>query len=253
MSKFGVRIKKSRSMMLSLYSLSGFASVLVFAFIATLWGRSLGSLFDFRWHMINEVLQRSLLVQSVALCLAIPLAASLTYFSVFLRNTRKAPVYESCLRFVENLPVLILGVIFLVLLGGEYWSFVLTFILMAAAELNRRWKQVAFKVKVIEIESLQSMGAGVLQIVQVLYLKRYLKLFLAHLLAVFCKIFVVVTPVLCFVGFSSEQNHLLPTYLFVSVLAEAPYLSGLALIILLVHGLRVYIDQKTSFWEVDFG
>ncbi len=253
MSKFGLRIKKSRSMMLSLYSLSGFASVLVFAFIATLWGRSLASVFEFQWPIINQILGRSILVQSSAILLAIPIAASLTYFSVLLRNTRKAAVFENCLQLVEKMPVLILGVIFLVLLGSGYWSFVFTFTLIATTELNRRWVQVAFKVKVIEIESLQSMGAGILQIIKVLYLKRYLKLFLSHLVAVFCKTFVLVTPVLCFIGFSSDQNHLLPTYLFVSVLAEAPFLSGLVLIILMVHWIRVIIDQKTSFWEVDFG
>ncbi len=253
MSKTGIRTKKSRSMMFSLYSLSSVAVLLIMSFVGTLWFQTLALLKTFDWVLLGSVLKSTLWVHSLAMLIALTMASSLTYLAAIWSNTRWYPYFSSCIAMIEGAPLLIFGLALFCLLGKTTTALALTFAMIGSTQLTRRWVGVVKKVKRIEIESMQSVGMGLLNIVYSLYVRRFFPVFLSHLISVFCNLFVLVTPVLCFVEVQPDRQSLLALQLLVSVMDSSSLAASLAMVLLLIHGLRVYLDQKTAYWEVEYG
>ena len=116
MSKSGVRIKKSRSMMVSLYSLSGVGALLILSFVITLWLRTMAFLGGINWTGIGTLIQNSLWLQTTAIVIAFPMAVALTYLITFWSNSRWSSGFQLTKDLIEGAPLLMFGVIFLALL-----------------------------------------------------------------------------------------------------------------------------------------
>jgi hypothetical protein len=240
-------------MLFSLYTLSAIAGVAALLFCVALWGPALSALGDLSSFPIGPLLISTLWVHTTALVTAFPVAASLTYFYMIWRNTRRARLFSVVKDALYKIPFLLYGLIFFTVMGPSNQALILTFTLVAVAELTRRWVHVANRVQLVEIESLQALGMDIRGVVHVLILRRYLSLFLGHLLAVFCGLFVWVTPVLCFAWAMEIGGPLFSLHFLTQIFQEQPSAPVLALILLLVHGLRMLLDQKTGFWEVEHG
>ena len=253
MSKTGIRIKKSRSMMFSLYAMSGLTLFLVLSFILDLWFQTLLHLRGQEWAPIVAPLTNSLMVVAIAILLALPLAASLTMLNVIWDTTRWAPRFKKIVQSMEEAPVIIYGAFFLFIFNDFLVGLVLCLGLIACSRLALRWTLLSKKVSLLEMESMQALGLSVTQIIYHLYLKRFFKHYVWHFFAVCLDLFLLVTPVICLVGGRGEGDQLLSTQLLNSVFDDSMGPAPIALILLLFHGLRVLLDQATSYWEVEYG
>ena len=100
---------------------------------------------------------------------------------------------------------------------------------------------------------MQSLGLNIFQLIFHLYIKRFFSIYIGHLLAVFCILFVVVTPLLCLDIEGKNKFSLMSLEFYQNLGVNHSQSAAFALVILLIHGLKVLLDHKTSFWEVEFG
>ena len=253
MSKSGFRIKKSRSMMVSLYTLCGVALLIVATFMVTLMLHIAVHLGQADWSRLFDVFQHSFLSLSVAIVLALPFATAITSLSVLGASSRFAAPLSTLHRFLGQAPYLIYGLVFLILLGGGDWSSILALSFLSVTQLSRRWIGVSAQVQMIEVETMQSLGLNVFGLFVKLYLKRFFVAYLSHLFSVFFSLFVVVTPLICLQRAAEQVPSLVSIELFKSLGENSDQSASFAFVLLLVHGLKVILDYRTSFWEVEFG
>jgi hypothetical protein len=251
MSKIGLRIKKSRSMMMSLYSLSGLTFALALSFVVAMWIQVLRYLPGTLWSHWLDLFYQSFLLITQSLVYSFPVASSLTYLAVVGSTSKWASLLQEFLHRIEQSPTLLYGFIFLTAFGENSFSFVMGLSFLGVARLLSRWTKLSSQVTVMELESMLALGVSRLQIVYHLYAKRYFNLYLGHLFAVVCELFGLVTAFLCF--FPEFSSQYISLKLFADYSLETPQVAALALTLLCLHTLRFVLDRKTSYWEVEFG
>lgn len=253
MANPGLRIQKSRSMMVSLYSLSGLAFLVALSFLGLMFYHVIVSLQVIDWQNWRQVMIHSIKVVSGALTLALPFACAFTFLTVSWATTRLAPWFKFFNRSFGQAPYLLYGLVFIAFLGLSERSLIYALSFLSVAQLSKRWIRVSEQVKIVEIECMQSLGLNVFRIIYQLYVRRFLTVYLGHLFAVYLSLFVVVTPLLCLDFYFGGNTPLVSLELFRGLLQNSSQAGVFALTLLLIHGLKVLLDSKTSFWEVEFG
>lgn len=251
MSKVSSRSKNSRSIMFSLYTLSGTAVLLVLAFVFSMWGQVLLRMFGGFTKQWQELLVQSLALVSQALILSVPLAFAVNYCLIVWGGSRWAKKLREAVRVTGECPELLYGLFLFVLFGGGRLSFCLIAAMLGAARLSNRWLYQSSRVKRVEIESLLALGMGRWQIVYHFFVKRFLVAYVGHLLAVMCEIFILTNPFLIF-NKHSQVQFLSLEFLF-SDFRYNPEVAAFAFSILIVHFLKLTLDQKIASREAPIG
>ena len=189
----------------------------------------------------------------LAAILSLPFAATLTYLSVIWSRSKYSFLINSSLRFLGEATLLLYGLVFLFYFGSGSLSLVFTLTLLGTAQLARRWTKLSNKVDTVQIESMQALGLKRWQIVYFLYIKQFFSQYLCHFFAVFCSTLVLVTPFLCIGFYDPKEASMLSLEFYKNLGVNLEKTSSVAIVFLVVHGLRFWLDQKTSFWEVEFG
>ncbi len=252
MFKLEARLNRSRSMMLSLYSLSFFALGSSLVFLVSLFYHLITRVEWSQRQRLGQLLLESLGYISVAMFWSIPLAVGLTYLAVTWSNTRYALGFSEVLHFVDRTPALILGVVFLYFSFLQPLYLILVYVLLAVSQLSRRWIRLSSRVRSLDIDCMLSLGHNVVGVTLTLYMRQFLFHYLGHLVAVFCNLFVIVTPVFFLKSYAVSSSVLgLKMYHWLGRDSGAAALFALTVVIF--HSLRVFLDRKTSYLEVEFG
>ena len=253
MSSSGLRVEKSQSMVLSLFSLSGIALVLLILFLLVLFAQLFSHLSLEKYQEIGFLFPETLLLIFVALVVSLPIATGLTYLAVAWSTSKMAPSLNLFLKFVGEAPALLYGLVFFYYMGAGRWALATTLVLLGATQLSRRWIKLSSRVDILSIESMQSLGFSVWQIIHRLYVKQFLKQYIYHFFSVVCSLFVIVTPFLCIEFYNETSLSWLSLEFYKNLGIDLEKTSLLAFVILIAHAIRVWLDQQTSFWEVEFG
>lgn len=253
MSKADLRAYKSRSMLISLYSLSGVAVLSMLSLFVFLWIYCLSHLRWSQWGSFSDLFRDSLFVSLVAVLVAIPLSSALTYQGMVWKRTRFERHFTGFIDFITQAPQLIYGTIVLALLGPKPFLIYVIFSFVAIIKLTRRWIILSSQVRLIEIESMQSLGLSLLAVSYYLYVKRFFWCYLQHSVVVLCDLMTLVTPIIFLQNTTNSHQRILSLQFFRQLLSDGELVTVFAFSFLVVHGFRFLLDQKTSFWEVEFG
>ena len=222
-------------------------------FISLLWSYSLVNANFTDVAGVFSVVLSTVVLVSAGLLLCLPFACSLTYLSVFLGAHRRGHFFRKALEFVEQAPLLLYGVAFVLLLGKSHLSLILVFSFVATNLLSSRWSKLSGQVKLIEIEAMQALGLNVWQLIYKLYVSRYLVDYIMHIGVVLCELLLVSTPILMFLKVKDNSSGILSLESLGSVLFQGQALEVMVLFLLSIHFLRFVLNQKSSHWEVEFG
>ena len=247
------RNTKSQSMILSLYGLSLVAGIILTVFLfATLF--HIG--FNFGFKSVPEVIQNIFQAMGyifLSLVLSLPFALAIVYNLVVRVTSPKAPLMYSLVNLLGQAPVLLFGGIFLFIVGPTLYGVIMTLSFISATQLILRWNQISRRVQYIEVESMQALGMSRWQILIHLYLKQHYKHYIYHCLAVVCYLSVLVTPLLCFEYYSGKPPYILTIDLYKNLGVNLHKTAVIAFFLLSIHGVKVWLDHKTSFWEIEYG
>ena len=248
-----LRIKKSRSMLWSLYSLAVAGlfvyALLIFATTLNLWSHfSLETV-----PLILKLAIKSLSFSSLSVVLALPFCISITFLSLFYRHSKYANIMEAVLRFVDRAPYILYGLFFLILFNGHPWSLPVIAMMVVIPKLSYRWIKLSKRVTELQVDTLKSIGFDVWSLIKILYLKRFFKVYLGHLFSMLCFLFTLVTPFLCFMPLADQLPNHFSVQLFNLLGRGAEGTAGMVVVLLLIHCFRVWFDTQVFYQEVENG
>lgn len=253
MSSRAFRVKKSGSMLVSLYSLAGIAGL---GYLTLIFMVSFNLLSQFSlqsWDEVYILIKQSLNMIGVSLLIALPVTIAITFFIVSNFNSRLSYLLESILRMIDQAPLVIYGVVFLVLFSSQWWVLYVVGSMIVIPKLSYRWIKLSNMVQVSEIETVKSLGMNFWQIVKVLYLRRFIKMYLGHLSSVVCFLFGVVTPFICFIAYKEDYLGSFSVHLFNDLGRRSEKISLMITILLFIQAFRVWFDSKAIYHEVENG
>ncbi|MEM7646980.1 MAG: hypothetical protein AAF203_08730 [Pseudomonadota bacterium] len=245
------RVKKSRSILWTLYSLSGMAvflySTLFFFyafFIVQNWSFDEGN-----WL---PIVGSSLSIAGFSILMALPFAALILLSLLYREGGQSSQVILNLLQLVDKTPILLYGTFFLFFIGPTRWSALFTLTVIGAFQLASRWYHLTLKVSASEIETAQSLGMSFRDRFITLFLLPRFKWFLAHMTSVFCNLTFVVTPLVCLRFFDGADREILALRLFRNLGAVNTETSGLLVVILLLYTLKHVIDRRMGFERLEY-
>lgn len=249
----GLRIKKSRSMLVSLYTLSGLAalgylSILIASLFFLVDGLNLG-----RWGEVLPLFVSSLSFILIAMLLSLPFALALSFYIVAHINSPRANWIEYILRTIDQAPILVMGLFVLTFVKEGWFPLYLVCSFIAVSKLSYRWIKLSNQIPRIQIETAQSLGMNIWQILHQVYLKKFFKMYVGHYFAVACFLFGVVTPFLCLISYNSLNLSLFSVQLFREMGIGSVNLSLMVFLLLTVHCVRLWFDSKAFYQETEHG
>lgn len=250
MSSIGFRVKKSRSILISLYSISGVAGLvylLLFVFsLAYLLPRAV--LTD---SSMPNVFYQSIQLTWVALVLALPFAFVITTSILIEGDSKKTLITEKSLSLTYQFPFLLYGTAVLFIFGWSTKSYLFILWLLAVGLLSKRWIHLSRKINVNELEAALSLGMNFVEVLGVIYMGQFFYKYLAHGFVVFCDLLFMVTPFLCIAFYQQSEAPLIAVELFKRIGAGSGDLALFVFIFCIIHLLKFVTDQRISYVEVE--
>lgn len=247
------RIKKSKSMLVSLYFLS-VLSVIIYVFLFCTFLLNLVQETDLKgFSSLFFGLVQSVKVVFVPSLLVIPFCVFITFFAVDRRRSRLSSLVEKSIKLIDEAPLILYGLFFFLIVKNNFFALSIVVALIAALKLSRRWIHLSKKVSLNELETLKALGFDFLSIFRTLYIKRFHKEYLGHFIAVNCFLLTLLKPFLIFSPQYSRHNSLLTLELYKNLLENE---GGTSLIILLLIGIyfvKVFCDGQMDYFEVENG
>ncbi len=253
MPRRDLRNRKNYSMLFGLYILAVLSFISLFTFLLVLFFHILVNL---SWgSFIDNLPGLGMSIQLVllsSLC-ALPMAVAITYLYISRSHSKIMPWFKTFMYWLVQTPILLFAVVFLYLLNSSMVSLIVGLIFLATFKLSQRWIDISSKIRLLEIQSMQSLGFSRPIIIYHLYIRRFFKKYIYHFLSVVSYLLVLVTPFLCLFHQSIEVQNYLSIDFFTSIAKDEEKTASLALFFVILHIFRSVLDQKTGYYEVEYG
>lgn len=248
-----LRNRKNRSMLVGLYSLTGLSVAFLFVFLLFLFIHIFINLsFENLWQIYPDLLASLLSVFKAVFC-ALPVCAAIAYLYIIHSHSKFSPLIKTFLYWLVQTPLLLFAVGLLYIFDSTLESLFLGLIFIAIIKLSHRWIDVSAKIRLIEIQSMQSLGFSRPVIIYHLYIRRFYKNYLCHLISMVFYLLVLVTPFLCLLPKGENLFNFLSVDFFASIAKDQQKTASLAIVFVVFHFIRSSLDQWTGYHEVEYG
>ena len=256
-------VKTGSSRLLGFYFL-GASVVLLYAFLfAMTFFYFLSSLLSFfsstsfilsdEFYKVAESFILSFRLVITAVIVALPFALSVGILILKNHGFYRIKRLKSFLILIDRSPLLLFGLVFFIIFGRGNMTLLLILTFIACSKLSRRWVQQSKKVNPIELEALCSLGMDFYEIFKTLYLKRFLFVYIGHVLSVCGFLLTAVTPVIHFLSFEEEAVNFFSLSLFLRLGESSGVLAPMIFVLFMIYILKFFFDSKVDFIEVEHG
>ncbi len=246
-----MRIGKSHSLLLSLYSLAFLCGIVYLLLSLLTVGHVLTDVSVGQFSIALKTLRSTVYFVLPSLLISLPFAISLTFIIVSDRYPFWTQVLSSVLTGLSEFPLLLFGLSSILILQASFLSFLLVFTIIAVTRLTSRWVNLLSRVHSLQLESAKALGLNVYHIVFHIYWRRFYKTIFYHTFSVFFILLGLVTPFVGLGFFSEKSQILLASQLFFNLGDPEMSLSVIFLVLLFFHCLRLFFDHQSELSEVD--
>lgn len=237
-------LKRKRSLMLSLYALSsltaiGYGLLMLGSLVHLLRNSSVGAVAKF-----FPILANNLALIGLAMVLSLPFALAITIVVVSRMNHTVSSFFRKALLWIDQAPILLFGLFFMVQMGERPFALILTYTVIAVVKISKRWIGLSKTVSGLQLDAASSLGMSRRQILVILYLRLLLKCYVFHFLAVVCLLFTLFTPFLVFYTSSVGPSHLISLELFRRLGQDPKQTASIVFLILIAHLMKVVFDLQ---------